>query len=258
MDRFIRSVVATADHVKALKRSDKSINISFDEWNVWYIDEGLTGNEGVYRSPDISGPDWPVGPRVAENIYSVADAVVVGSLLITLLKHADRVTSACLSMLVNSMAPIRAEKGGPAWRQTTFYPFALTSGWARGISLDVKITCGTHETSDYGSVPMVDAAATYDAERGEYAVFAVNRSTTQAIDVRVDLQQRGRWEVREAKVLHDADPYATNSPEDPLRVVLQDDDTAAVHGSALTFRLPPVAWGAIRLAAASGITATAE
>ena len=37
MNRYIGAVVATADHVKALKRSDKTINISFDEWNVWYL-----------------------------------------------------------------------------------------------------------------------------------------------------------------------------------------------------------------------------
>ena len=36
MDRFIESVVATADHVKAVKHSTKSMYISFDEWNVWY------------------------------------------------------------------------------------------------------------------------------------------------------------------------------------------------------------------------------
>ena len=36
MDRFIDSVVATADHVKAVRGSDKTINVSFDEWNVWY------------------------------------------------------------------------------------------------------------------------------------------------------------------------------------------------------------------------------
>ena len=39
MDRFIETVVATADHVKAGSRAaTKTINISFDEWNVWYID----------------------------------------------------------------------------------------------------------------------------------------------------------------------------------------------------------------------------
>ena len=39
MDRFIETVVATADHVKAREAAaTKTINISFDEWNVWYLD----------------------------------------------------------------------------------------------------------------------------------------------------------------------------------------------------------------------------
>jgi len=107
MDGFIESVVATADHVKAVNGSDKTINISFDEWNVWYIDR--------YSQVDrIEGIDnWPVAPRLLEDAYSVADAVVFGSLLISLLKHADRVTSASLAQLVNVIAPVMTEPAGP-------------------------------------------------------------------------------------------------------------------------------------------------
>jgi alpha-N-arabinofuranosidase len=36
MDRFIDAVVATCDHVRAVGRHKKRINLSFDEWNVWY------------------------------------------------------------------------------------------------------------------------------------------------------------------------------------------------------------------------------
>jgi len=249
MDRFIDEVVATADHVKALKRSTKTMRISFDEWNVWYIEKGLSGTEGIYRSEDIRGADWPVGPRVAEDVYSVADAVVVGSLLVTLLRHADRVTSACLSMLVNAMAPIRTEKGGIVWRQTTFYPFRTTSRWARGVSLDVKVSAGTYETKDYGTVPLTDAAATYDEETGRYAVFAVNRSTTDPLEITVDVQHPGGVSLVEAITLADPDPYATNSPEQPERVVPRPNDTARVVDGRLVLTLPPVSWGAVRLAA---------
>jgi len=35
MDGFIEKVVATADHVAAVRGSDKRTSISFDEWNVW-------------------------------------------------------------------------------------------------------------------------------------------------------------------------------------------------------------------------------
>ena len=37
MDQFIESVVATADAVGARLKSRKRLNLSFDEWNVWYF-----------------------------------------------------------------------------------------------------------------------------------------------------------------------------------------------------------------------------
>ncbi len=252
MDRFIESVVATADHVKALKRSTKTINISFDEWNVWYLDKGLSPNVGVYRTGDILGRDWPKAPRVAEDVYSVADAVVVGSLLISLIKHSDRVKSACLSMLVNAMAPIRAEQGGIVWRQTTFYPFAMTSRWARGTALDVKVSCDSYETDEYGTVPLVDATATHDEATGEYAVFAVNRSTEMPLEVRVDLQHPGTRYLIDALMLSEPDPYITNSPTDPDRVTLKKNESVRISDGYVWITLPPVSWNMIRLGVDNG------
>jgi alpha-N-arabinofuranosidase len=37
MEAFIEGTVATCDYVKAKRKSSKTINISFDEWNVWYM-----------------------------------------------------------------------------------------------------------------------------------------------------------------------------------------------------------------------------
>src|SRR5690606_13348884 len=124
MDYFIDTVVATADHVGHKKRSNKKINISFDEWNVWY----LTGRQ----EPEKGHDEWRHAPRRLEATYTVADAVVVGNLLMTLLRRSDRVTSASLAQLVNVIAPIMTESGGPAWRQTTFHPFSITSRLASG------------------------------------------------------------------------------------------------------------------------------
>ena len=52
MDDFIRTVTAACDFVKAKKRSKKTINLSFDEWNVWYPfqcqeDEETTGTPSL-------------------------------------------------------------------------------------------------------------------------------------------------------------------------------------------------------------------
>jgi alpha-N-arabinofuranosidase len=242
MDRFIEEVVATADHVKAVRGSEKTIDISFDEWNVWYIDR--------YHGVDkVAGIDnWPVAPRILEDNYSVLDAVVFGSLLISLLKHADRVTSASLAQLVNVIAPIMTEPGGPAWRQTTFYPFATTSRLARGASLRLELETPSYDTARFGSVPVVDAVATWDEESSSAAVFLVNRSQDEAVSITIDLSTLGDATVVAAHTLSDDDLDATNSLERPERVGLVSNTSASMRGGVLTIELPPVSWTAIELA----------
>jgi len=239
MDHFIEVVVATADYVKAIRGSDKTINISFDEWNVWYIDR--YHNED--RITDIES--WPYAPRLLEDVYSVADAVVFGSLLISLLKHADRVTSASLAQLVNVIAPIMTEPGGPAWRQTTFFPFAITSRLATGTALAVKLASDSYETAVYGEVPIVDAVATTDAETGASAVFLVNRSETEETTVTIDVHALGALGAVSAESLFDADISAANTLEQQDRVGMTANTSLVVDGGLLRITLPPVSWTAI-------------
>jgi alpha-L-arabinofuranosidase len=241
MDRFIETVVATADHVGAVRGSSKKMAVSFDEWNVWYQDRF----ENVDK---ITGIDnWPVAPRLLEDVYSVADAVVVGSLLASLLNHADRVTSASLAQLVNVIAPIMTEPGGIAWRQTTFFPFALTSALARGYALEVTVESDEYDTARYGSVPLVDAAASYDADAGAAAIFLVNRSQAEEATITVDLTGFGRLEVVEAQTLADGDPYAKNTLAEPDRVQPAPNASAEVKGATLTVTVPPVSWTSVAL-----------
>ncbi|NYF12332.1 alpha-N-arabinofuranosidase [Pseudoclavibacter sp. JAI123] len=243
MDGFIESVIATADHVKAVKGSDKTINISFDEWNVWYLDR--------YHDVDkVEGVDnWPIAPRILEDVYSVADAVVFGNLMISLLKRADRVTSASLAQLVNVIAPIMTEPGGPAWKQTTYFPFALTSRLAKGQALEVRLESPTHTTEVYGTVATLDAVATHDAETGSTALFLVNRSRDEEAVVTIDIAALGGARVVDAQTLADDDVYAKNTLEDPERVGLVANDTARVDDGVLTVTLPPVSWTAVELRA---------
>ncbi|WP_367139125.1 alpha-N-arabinofuranosidase [Saccharothrix sp. HUAS TT1] len=237
MDHFIDSVVATADAVGARLKSSKKITLSFDEWNVWYM-------KRFQASPRT---EWEVAPRVIEDQYDVTDAVVVGNLLISLLRHSDRVAVACQAQLVNVIAPIRSEPGGAAWRQTTFHPFALTSRLARGQVLRVETSSPTYETGKFGAVPVVDAVATHDAETGATVVFVVNRHRSEPVDLRVGLAAFGDVEVAEAWVVHDPDGSATNTEADPDRVVPRPQEADVVDGE-LRAVLPPVSWTAVRLA----------
>lgn len=175
------------------------------------------------------------------------DAVVFGSLMISLLTHADRVASASLAQLVNVIAPIMTEPGGPAWRQTTFFPFSITSRLARGEALRVQIEAGTTETANHGPVPPVDAVATHDPETGEAALFLVHRGRREPVDGAIDVTGFGDVELVETHLLHDDDPYASNTLEYPDRVQPRALDGARVEGGILRVTLPPIAWAALAL-----------
>jgi alpha-N-arabinofuranosidase len=236
LDHFIESVVATADAVRARLGRSKRINLSFDEWNVW--------RQSAYE--EAGAPKgWSVAPRVIEDEYDVADAVVVGSLLVTLLRHCDRVTAACQAQLVNVIAPIRSEPGGPAWRQTIFHPFALTARHARGEVLRVRIDSPTMATQRHGEVPVVDAVATVQAQ--EISLFLVNRHRHEPVSVRVATGGFGEVELVEELTVSDADLGATNTAEHPDRVVPRNLGITTVDDHVLGAELPPASWTVITL-----------
>lgn len=252
MDRFINAVVATADHVAAVKGSDKRINVSFDEWNVWVQARFDGENSLAIRE----------APELIEDVFDVTDAVVVGSLLITLMQHTDRVSMACQAQLVNVIAPIATRAGGAAWRQTIFHPFALTSRYARGTVLRPAVDSPTIDTKAFGPVDQLLLTATRDDETGDLVVFAVNRSRTEPCEVTVDLvalqdkgshdrdadEERGHtaYRVVEHLALHDDDTTATNTEQEPDRVVPVPGD-ATTDGRTVRAVLPPVSWHCIRL-----------
>ncbi|WP_307827945.1 alpha-N-arabinofuranosidase [Nocardioides sp. SYSU D00038] len=176
LDRAIDAVVATADHVGARLRSRRRLRVAVDEWNVWYM------SRWVDPDPDL----WPQAPPLLEDTYDDLDATMVASLLITLLRHSDRVSVACLAQLVNVIAPIRTEPGGPAWTQTIFEPFARIAAAARGDVLRVESRVATYE-AEAGDVPLLAATATWDDETGALQLLMVNRSETAPVRTTVDL-----------------------------------------------------------------------
>jgi alpha-N-arabinofuranosidase len=90
VDDFIKTVISICDFIKGKKRAKKTLNLSFDEWNVWFHS----------HEQDKTMEPWSVAPPLLEDVYTFEDALVVGSFIITLLKHADRIKMACLAQLV--------------------------------------------------------------------------------------------------------------------------------------------------------------
>jgi alpha-N-arabinofuranosidase len=251
MDSFIDEVVAIADAVAARRRSSKRIMLSFDEWNVWYR---------TRRSrQDRVKENWPVAPPILEEVYTMEDALAFGGACISLLNHADRVKVACLAQLVNAIAPIMTETGGPAWRQTIFHPFAHISHLGRGRVLRTQIDSPTYATSYFDprgaedhrfalpAVPYLKLAAAHDPDGGSLTLFALNRSLDEAMPLEVALKGFAGLQLERALELHDPDLGATNTKDDPDRIEPQQLAGVTVERDRLRATLAPASWNLIRL-----------
>ena len=232
MDKFITTVAAVCDVVKQRKRSDKTMMLSFDEWNVWFHS----------AEQDKKLEKWTVAPPQLEDVYNFEDALVVGCLLITLLRHADRVKMACLAQLVNVIAPIMTENGGRCWAQTIFYPFMDASRYGRGMSLHTAVECDTYDAGQYGKTPYLEAIALADEESRSVTVFAVNRSLEEEMELSVSVTGFGALRMLGHTVLHCDDLKAVNTADSPDTVQPRElpvEDTVV---------LPPQSWNVLRFA----------
>jgi alpha-N-arabinofuranosidase len=234
-------VIAASDFIRAKHRSPKQLMLSFDEWNVWY--HTRERDRATMREDR-----WAFAPPLTEEPYTHADAVVVGTMLISLLKHADRVKIACLAQLVNALAPISTVTGGGAWRQTIFYPFLHASRFGRGEVLRLAIESPHYDSAQFGPVPLLEAVATRDAAAGTLTMFAVNRSQDAALPVEVDLRGFPGLRVVEHLVLEHADPNAINTIDQPETVAPHDRGDATIADDRLTASFPAISWNVIRLA----------
>ncbi|MBX3071622.1 MAG: alpha-N-arabinofuranosidase [Thermomicrobiales bacterium] len=240
MEDQIRTVAAVCDVVKAKKRSKKEMLLSFDEWNVWYHNR---------ESDKVSMRErpWEVAPPLAEEAYTMVDALLVGLMLMTLLRNANRVRMACLAQLVNVLAPIMTETGGGSWRNTIFYPYLHAARFGQGRSLRAVVQSPTYACAEFDAVPILDAHATLDDETGALTIFAVNRSQTDTLELAGTLRSSAELEVVEQITLANADPYATNSAAFPLTVAPRRVEGARIERGKLSATLPPLSWNVLRL-----------
>lgn len=240
-DRFIKTVVSICDYIKAKKRGKKDINLSFDEWNVWFHSISKD-NEEMKNSP------WQKAPALLEDIYTFEDALLVGCTLITFLKHADRLKMACMAQLINVIAPIMTEVGGGSCRQTIFYPFMHASLYGRGTALLPVVASPKYDCKDFTDVPYLDAVGVYNEEKQEVTLFAVNRDLKDGMNVACDIKGFEGYEIIEHICLENDDLKATNTVAVPntVRPVTKTGTYTSAGGGLFEIHVPKASWNVMR------------
>lgn len=236
MGDFIAETVALCDAVAAKRKSRKRIMLSFDEWNVWY-------HSHAHPKP----APWSLAPHLLEDAYTFEDALCAGGMIIELLNHADRVKIACLAQVVNVIGAIMTEGGGPAWRQTIFHPLAMASAKGRGTVLQAVVDGPCYDSREREGAPVLKLAAVHKPECGELALFALNRSLDEPLEITADLRPFNATQVAGWATLRHDDLQAINTKEQPTNVTPLLLTGGTVADGQLSAVLPPTSWNVIVL-----------
>jgi len=237
MDRQITETVAVCDLVRGHKRSPKKLWLSFDEWNVWYR----------ARSGDAVDGHKQEAPHLLEEPYNLEDALLVGGLVNTLLRNADRVKLACLAQLVNVIAPITTNSDG-LFRQTIYYPYSWALQYARGAALSLLVESPTYDVPGLDQVPYLDVAGALDRAEGKLSLFVLNRDLAKAHEVELVWEDKAPSNVLSSLLLTGDDLKAGNSFAAPERVTPQAFAKPSSSSSRTKFEVPARSYAVIQWA----------
>ncbi len=231
MDRQIMQVSTVCDYVQGHMHSPKKLWLSFNEWNVYLLEE----------------------------IYNLEDALLVGGLINTLIRNSDRVKAACLAQLINVIAPIMTDATG-FYRQTIYYPYAWALQYAHGAALNAAVESPTYDIASSASasnrggsasetVPYVDISGTFDKVTGRFSVFLFNRDLANNREVELLWEDVAPSRVLDSLTLTGNDLKARNGFEAPQNVTPKPFDKPAMSNKRTRLELPARSYTIIQFAA---------
>lgn len=251
MDFQIHETIAVCDYVRGVLKSSKRLWLSFDEWNVWYR----------ARSGEHTDGGGAFAPPLLEEVYNLEDALLVGGIVNTLLRQAERVRIGCLAQIINVIAALVTNKEG-VLRQTIYYPYAWGIKYAKGDVLDLLVESDTYSierkyNSEYVSTPTarpettpyLDVSATLDPDTGNCSILLLNRDLHKDREVELRFEGVTPTKVLQAETITGPDLKAANTFDSPRNVAGQRFD-APGPATTMTVKLPARSYSALQLATA--------
>ena len=249
MDRQIQEIVDVCDTVRAQKRSDKQLFLSFDEWNVWYRARGGDAADGHRKQ----------APHLLEEPYNLEDALVVGGLANSLIRHSDRVKVACLAQLVNVIAPIMTNENG-ILQNTIYYPYSWALKYGRGKalslvaegpgyevdSLGAPVEAGGVPIPGFGKVNYLDVVATLSDDGKTSNFLVLNRDLQNEQELEINWHDLTPSGVKTFETITGNDLKALNTFAEPKKVVPQNLDAPKV-GTKMSVKFPARSYSVLSL-----------
>jgi alpha-N-arabinofuranosidase len=154
---------------------------------------------------------------------------------------------ACIAQLVNVIAPIMTEPGGPAWKQSTYFPYYFASVFGRGTALDLNVDCPGYDADVADNVPYLDVSGVHNEAAKTVTFFAVNRHPTESLELKLDLNGFGAARVIDHQVMTHSDLRAVNSLAQQNNVAPKAGSGMTVDSGTISGKLPPYSYQMIRV-----------
>jgi alpha-N-arabinofuranosidase len=188
LERRLKLLCSVVEVAEGILRTDRRIEIAFDEWNIWYRGRG----------------------RPWEEFYGIKDAVFAAGAFNAMYRLCNRVTLANLAQMVNALGMLHTTPTSLV-RSPIYHVFDLYANHTGRIVLDAALRPEDAAARDVFSadvavrvtgrpapapriindVPYLDAVATLDGGGEHLSIAIVNRHETEAAILRVDLAALG-------------------------------------------------------------------
>ena len=173
-----------------------------------------------FNDPDAAEPSAP---------GEFLEALALSSILMTLVRHADRVKIGCMT---GGLFVIGSDEEH-VWKRAGYYLFEQFIRHAKGISLRPAVESPVYsvkgfnlndfnQTPAYDNVPFIECCASLDEENGKAAVFLINRNWEEDMEIELDISGFTDFHVEGHTVLHAENPHACNTCEDQKAVMPEE------------------------------------
>ena len=269
-EEFINTEAAMLDYLQTKCRSPKKLMISFDEYgsmtspNTGEVRYGA-GQHSLYERHYIFNPDRKYVRHDPDNMTlgrrgmmrrpgDMVGALGNASVLLAFLRHADRVKIGCMT---GGLGTLVASDKEHLWKSAGYYPFVQMMQYGQGVSMRTSVECDTFDlpgyavdpTSEYATregLPFIDTAAAMDEEKGELAVFVINRNWESDNTVELDVSGFKGWNFVEHIQMYSDDLDAANTWENPEAIQPEVNPHTTCADGKVTANLKSLSWNVFR------------
>ena len=266
-EQYIRTEIALCDWLKTKLRTKKTMMLSMDEYGTMMRPAGKPhfGRNGREHALDFYSfdperkyvrhdpDDWSTR-RMPGMGGEMPRTLGTAGVLLTLLRHADRVKIGCATGGLGDFCMTDREH---VWKGAAYYPFTDLLRCAGGMSLMPVVQCETYDVEGYviddmnqyegfENVATIQSAAVLNQEENGLNVFVINADQEEGQELTLDVRGFEGWKFAGHTVLASEDPLARNSYEHPDVLAPVTDSGARFAKGVCTAVLPPLSWNVFR------------